>query len=121
MSALTGSAAWRGLERHVETTRESHLAGLERSEREALLPHKLFAGNRSSNSILCRRVDPATLGRLIALYEHKIFTQGVLWNINSFDQMGGRARQAAGERDPARARGQRAGHEPRRLHERADQ
>jgi glucose-6-phosphate isomerase len=45
-------------------------------------------GNPPTNSILFRRLDPATLGKLIALYEHKIFTQGVLWNINSFDQWG---------------------------------
>jgi glucose-6-phosphate isomerase len=63
-------------------------AGLAGAELEALLPHKLFAGNRPSNALLCRRLDPATLGRLIALYEHKIFTQGVLWNINSFDRWG---------------------------------
>jgi glucose-6-phosphate isomerase len=54
----------------------------------ALVPHKVFPGNRPTNSILYRRLDPDTLGRLIALYEHKIFTQGVLWNINSFDQWG---------------------------------
>jgi glucose-6-phosphate isomerase len=54
----------------------------------ALVPHKVFEGNRPTNSILFRRLDPATLGKLIALYEHKIFTQGVLWNINSFDQWG---------------------------------
>ena len=48
----------------------------------------MFPGNRPSNAILYRRLDPATLGRLIALYEHKIFIQGVLWNINSFDQWG---------------------------------
>jgi glucose-6-phosphate isomerase len=63
-------------------------AGLAGAALEALLPHKLFAGNRPSNAILYHRLDPATLGRLIALYEHKIFTQGVLWNINSFDQWG---------------------------------
>jgi glucose-6-phosphate isomerase len=55
---------------------------------EALLPHKVFEGNRPSNSLLFRRLDPATLGKLIALYEHKIFTQGVLWEVNSFDQWG---------------------------------
>jgi glucose-6-phosphate isomerase len=55
---------------------------------EALLPHKVFAGNHPTSSILYRRLDPATLGKLIALYEHKIFTQGVIWNINSFDQWG---------------------------------
>ena len=52
------------------------------------MPHKVFEGNRPTNSILYRRLDPATLGKIIALYEHKIFTQGVLWNINSFDQWG---------------------------------
>jgi glucose-6-phosphate isomerase len=55
---------------------------------EAPLPHKVFEGDRPTNSILFRRLDPATLGKLIALYEHKIFTQGVLWEINSFDQWG---------------------------------
>jgi glucose-6-phosphate isomerase len=67
---------------------ELERAGLAGAGLEALLPHKLFAGNRPSNAILYRRLDPATLGRLIALYEHKIFTQGVLWNVNSFDQWG---------------------------------
>jgi glucose-6-phosphate isomerase len=62
--------------------------GLSGAALEALLPHKVFLGNRPSNAILYRRLDPGTLGRLIALYEHKIFTQGVLWNINSFDQWG---------------------------------
>jgi glucose-6-phosphate isomerase len=52
------------------------------------LPHKVFPGNRPSTSILFDRLDPRTLGRLIALYEHKIFVQGVIWNINSFDQWG---------------------------------
>jgi len=54
----------------------------------ALAPHKVFPGNRPSNSLLFRRLTPRTLGTLIALYEHKIFTQGVIWNINSFDQFG---------------------------------
>ncbi len=67
---------------------ELERAGLQGAALEALLPHKLFAGNRPSNALLYRRLDPATLGRLIALYEHKIFTQGVLWNVNSFDQWG---------------------------------
>jgi len=55
---------------------------------EALLPHKVFPGNRPTNSILIRRLTPHTLGMLIAMYEHKIFTQGIVWNINSFDQWG---------------------------------
>ncbi len=53
-----------------------------------LVPHKTFPGNRPSTSILFKKLDPKTLGRLIALYEHKIFTQGILWNIHSFDQWG---------------------------------
>merc|ERR1711974_165669 len=55
---------------------------------EALLPHKVFPGNRPSNSFLYKQLSPSTLGGLIALYEHKIFVQGVVWNINSFDQWG---------------------------------
>lgn len=53
-----------------------------------LLPHKIFPGNKPSNTILFRTLNPKTLGRLITLYEHKIFVQGVIWNINSFDQWG---------------------------------
>jgi glucose-6-phosphate isomerase len=54
----------------------------------ALLPHKVFPGNRPTSSILYRKLDPHRLGSLIALYEHKIFVQGVIWQINSFDQWG---------------------------------
>ena len=53
-----------------------------------LVPHRVFEGNRPSNTILAQRLDPKTLGKLIALYEHSVFTQGVLWNIDSFDQWG---------------------------------
>ncbi len=55
---------------------------------EALLPHKIFTGNRPTNTILVDAVDPYRLGMLIALYEHKVFVQGIVWNINSFDQWG---------------------------------
>ena len=55
---------------------------------EALIPHKLFSGNRPSNTLLLPKLTPKNLGELIALYEHKIFVQGVIWNINSFDQWG---------------------------------
>ncbi len=55
---------------------------------EKLIPHKVFEGNRPTNSILFQKLTPRTLGSLIAMYEHKIFTQGVIWNINSFDQWG---------------------------------
>jgi len=54
----------------------------------ALLPHKLFPGNRPTNTILLDALTPRTLGMLIALYEHKVFVQGIIWNINSFDQWG---------------------------------
>ncbi|KZO98617.1 glucose-6-phosphate isomerase [Calocera viscosa TUFC12733] len=58
------------------------------SKNEALVKAKVFEGNRPTNSIMFQKLTPATLGSLIALYEHKIFTQGVVWGINSFDQMG---------------------------------
>lgn len=62
--------------------------GLTGEALEALLPHKVFEGNRPSTSILFEKLTPNTLGKLIALYEHKIFVQGIIWNINSFDQWG---------------------------------
>jgi glucose-6-phosphate isomerase len=62
--------------------------GLTGAKLEALLPHKVFPGNRPTNSFLYQKLDPHTLGMLIALYEHKIFVQGVIWNVNSFDQWG---------------------------------
>ena len=62
--------------------------GLQGEALKALLPHKLFPGNKPTNSIIVKKITPQTLGALIALYEHKIFVQGVIWNINSFDQWG---------------------------------
>lgn len=53
-----------------------------------LVPHRVFEGNRPSNTILAQRLTPQALGKLVALYEHAVFTQGVLWNIDSFDQWG---------------------------------
>ena len=50
--------------------------------------HRTFEGNRPTNTILAERLTPETLGKLIALYEHKVFVQGTIWNINSFDQWG---------------------------------
>jgi len=55
---------------------------------EALLPHKTFVGNRPSNTILMDQLTPAAVGALIALYEHKVFVQGIVWDVNSFDQWG---------------------------------
>jgi glucose-6-phosphate isomerase len=62
--------------------------GMAAAALETLVPHKVFTGNRPSTSILYRRLTPFRLGTLIALYEHKIFTQGVIWDVNSFDQWG---------------------------------
>ena len=53
-----------------------------------LVPHRVFEGNRPSNTLLAERLTPETLGKLVALYEHSVFTQGVIWNIDSFDQWG---------------------------------
>jgi glucose-6-phosphate isomerase len=53
-----------------------------------LVPHRVFEGNRPSNTILADQLTPANLGKLVALYEHSVFTQGAIWNINSFDQWG---------------------------------
>jgi glucose-6-phosphate isomerase len=63
-------------------------SGLSVQELERLVPAKTFEGNRPTNSFVFKKLTPETLGSLIALYEHKIFTQGVIWKINSFDQMG---------------------------------
>ena len=71
-----------------EARAELEAAGLSGDDLESLLPHKVFEGNRPTNSILADRFDPRTLGMLIALYEHKVFVQGVIWDINSFDQWG---------------------------------
>jgi glucose-6-phosphate isomerase len=62
--------------------------GLDPASIERLLPHKVFEGNRPSSTILLDRLEPRTLGMLVAAYEHKIFVQGVIWRINSFDQWG---------------------------------
>ena len=67
---------------------ELQAEGLNDAEITRLLPHKVFAGNRPTNTILFRKLTPRVLGSLIAMYEHKIFVQGVIWNINSFDQWG---------------------------------
>src|SRR5207247_1911581 len=56
---------------------------------DRLVPHRTFEGNRPSNTILLDRLTPAALGKLVALYEHSVFTQGAIWDIDSFDQWGG--------------------------------
>ncbi len=72
----------------AEVATELAGAGLDQAEIEALLPHKVFPGNRPTNTLLYRKLTPRTLGRLIALYEHKVFVQGAVWNLNSYDQWG---------------------------------
>lgn len=71
-----------------EVEQEFLLAGKTREEVESIIPFKVFEGNRPTNSFLVREITPYTLGALIAMYEHKIFIQGVIWNIFSFDQWG---------------------------------
>ncbi len=71
-----------------EVRRELETAGCDQSELNALLPHKVFPGNRPTNTILLNEVNPFTLGSLIAMYEHKVFVQGIIWDVNSFDQWG---------------------------------
>ena len=62
--------------------------GLAGAALEALVPHKVFPGNRPSTTIVYRTLDPRTLGMLLAMYEHKVFTMGAMWGMNSFDQWG---------------------------------
>ena len=71
-----------------EAAKELEKQGLPDQEIAQLLPYKIFTGNKPTNSILIKKITPYTLGELIALYEHKIFVQGVIWNIYSFDQWG---------------------------------
>jgi len=67
----------------------------------ALVPHRTFEGNRPSSTILAERLDPHTLGALVALYEHSVFVQGVIWNIDSFDQWGVELGKALAKRTAA--------------------
>ncbi|TGP51129.1 glucose-6-phosphate isomerase [bacterium M00.F.Ca.ET.230.01.1.1] len=75
--------------RTLEEARAQMLAkGMSPAEVDRIAPHRVFSGNRPSLTILYRKLDPRTLGRLIALYEHRVFVEGTLFNINSFDQWG---------------------------------
>ncbi|MBZ0105690.1 MAG: glucose-6-phosphate isomerase [Sulfuricella denitrificans] len=71
-----------------EAREELERAGISGNKLKQLLLHKVFPGNKPTNSILVRKMTPHTLGSLIALYEHKVFVQGIIWNLNSFDQWG---------------------------------
>jgi glucose-6-phosphate isomerase len=72
----------------TEAMNELQNAGLNEEQIEKLISHKVFLGNKPTNTILYKRLTPRTLGILIALYEHKVFVQGAIWNLNSFDQWG---------------------------------
>jgi len=72
----------------AEAQSELEKSGLSPEQLLKILPHKVFEGNRPTNSIVLPEVTPFTLGSLIAIYEHKIFVQGIIWNINSYDQWG---------------------------------
>lgn len=71
-----------------EVRAELEFSGTDAAKINEILPHKLFPGNRPTNTLLFNALTPKTLGSLIALYEHKTFVQGVIWRINSFDQWG---------------------------------
>ena len=72
----------------AEVRAELTAQGLAGNALETLVPHKVFPGNRPSNTILMQKLTPATLGALIALYEHKVFVQAAVWRINAYDQWG---------------------------------
>ena len=71
-----------------EVRAELQAQGMDGEKIEKLVPHKTFSGNRPTNILLLDKIDPRNMGSLIALYEHKVFVQGVVWGINSFDQWG---------------------------------
>jgi glucose-6-phosphate isomerase len=85
----------------AEVTSDLREEGRTEAEIARLCPYRTFRGNNPSNSILFKQLTPRTLGSLIAMYEHKIFVQGVVWNIFSFDQWGGRTGETAGQEDPS--------------------
>lgn len=71
-----------------EVREQLEARGLDEKAVRALMPHKVHPGNRPSNTLIFPRLDPETLGKLVSLYEHKVFVEGVIWGINSFDQWG---------------------------------
>jgi glucose-6-phosphate isomerase len=114
LRSVASRPVWKALEEHQQKMQELHLRKLfaedpKRADRFAiealafgktpeqvkaegtpdwLVPHRVFEGNRPSNTILADKLTPNSLGKLVALYEHSVFTQGVIWNIDSFDQWG---------------------------------
>ena len=74
--------------KYREAIREMEADGMNKDEMEEVIQHKVFEGNKPTNTIMFERLTPRSLGRILALYEHKVFVQGIVWNINSFDQWG---------------------------------
>ena len=72
----------------AEARKELEESGVPEEKIREVLPHKVFEGNKPTNSIVFKKLDPRTMGALLAMYEHKVFVQGIVWNINSFDQWG---------------------------------
>ncbi len=92
---------------------ELRTAGMDETKIAALLPHRIFSGNRPSNTIIYNKLTPHTLGALLALYEHRTFVQGVIWDVNSFDQWGVElGKQLAGTIDMELSDEQISGHDP---------
>ena len=88
---------------------------------EHQVPHRTFAGNHPTNTILAEQLTPFMLGQLVAIYEHKVFTQGTIWNINSFDQWGVElGKKLASAIIPELDADDRARARPRQQHQRAD-
>ncbi len=96
-----------------EVREELAAQGVSGKALETILPNKVFPGNRPSNTLLFDRLDPHTLGMIIALYEHKVFVQSVVWNIDAFDQWGVElGKQLAGRLLPdVRGKARVAGHD----------
>jgi len=74
--------------KYTEALQEMKSAGRSVEEIDEAIEHKVFEGNKPTNTIIFERLDPKTLGSIMAMYEHKVFVQGIVWNINSFDQWG---------------------------------
>jgi glucose-6-phosphate isomerase len=98
----------------TEVREEMAAKGMAPAAIEALLPHRLFPGDRPSTTLVLPRLDANTLGQLVALYEHKVFCLGALWNVNAFDQWGVElGKQLAGALLPELAPGAKPGaHDP---------
>ena len=86
---------------------------MDEAERKALAPHRTFEGNRPTSTFFMDELTPHSLGRLLALYEHKTFVQGAIWNVNSFDQWGVELGKVLASRSCRSSRARAGG--PRRL------